>query len=46
MFEEVSKIFDSKNRNFAYYKLVQDENDYVGMVAYTFYKKSKIAYIR
>lgn len=42
----MTKIFNSRNRNSAYYKLVKDDNDYVGMVAYTFYKKSKIAYIR
>lgn len=46
MYKKMSKIFDKKNRNFAYYKLVQSDDDYVGMVAYTIYKKSKIAYIQ
>lgn len=33
-------------RNFAYYKLVNDENDFVGMIAYTIYKKAKIEYLK
>lgn len=37
---------DEFGRNFAYYKLVNDENDFVGMIAYTIYKKSKIEYLR
>lgn len=46
MYKKMSKIFDKRNRNFAYYKLLQSDDDYVGMVAYTIYKKSKIAYIQ
>lgn len=46
MYKKMSKIFDKRNRNFVYYKLLQSDDDYVGMVAYTIYKKSKIAYIQ
>lgn len=32
--------------NFIYEKLVKDENDLVGLIAYSLYKRKKIAYIK
>ena len=39
------QITPQEKHNFAYYQLVSEEDDFIGMVAYTIYKQAKIEYI-
>jgi len=43
----MSDISGKEKRNYAYFQLVDQEqpNDFIGMIAYTIYKKNKVEYI-
>ena len=38
-------LTEKQKNNYAYYQLVNDENDLIGMIGYSLYKKAKIDYI-
>lgn len=38
-------LTEKQKHNYAYYQLVSDENDLIGMIGYSLYKKAKIDYI-
>ncbi|MBR1402885.1 MAG: hypothetical protein IJ558_01765 [Treponema sp.] len=38
-------LTEKQKHNYAYYQLVNDENDLIGMIGYSLYKKAKIDYI-
>lgn len=38
-------LTEEEKRNYAYYQLVSDDNDLIGMIGYSLYKKAKIDYI-
>ena len=38
-------LSEEEKRNYVYYQLVSNENDLIGMIGYSLYKKAKIDYI-
>lgn len=41
----MTALSDAQKNDFMYYKLVKNDNDLVGQIAYAYYKKSKIEHI-